>query len=61
VWLSDRVLVMSRGPGRVIADVEVDFERPRDQTLTADEKFRSMELELKLALDESMRATKDQR
>lgn len=54
VWLSDRVLVMSSGPGRVIADVRVDFERPRGQELVADQRFRELELRLKRLLNRSM-------
>jgi NitT/TauT family transport system ATP-binding protein len=31
VYLADRVLVLSRGPSRVIADIAVDIVHPRDQ------------------------------
>ena len=31
VYLADRVLVLSQGPSRVIADIAVDIPRPRDQ------------------------------
>jgi len=31
VYLADRVLVLSRGPSQVIADIAVDIARPRDQ------------------------------
>jgi NitT/TauT family transport system ATP-binding protein len=31
VYLADRVLVLSSGPSRVIADIAVDIARPRDQ------------------------------
>ena len=31
VYLADRVLVLSKGPSRVIADIPVDIARPRDQ------------------------------
>lgn len=31
VYLADRVLVLSTGPSRVIADIKVDIARPRDQ------------------------------
>jgi NitT/TauT family transport system ATP-binding protein len=31
VYLADRVIVLSRSPARVIADLDVDIPRPRDQ------------------------------
>ncbi|WP_421120259.1 ABC transporter ATP-binding protein [Aquihabitans daechungensis] len=37
--LSDRVLVMSPKPGRIVADVPVGFERPRPADLVADPAF----------------------
>jgi NitT/TauT family transport system ATP-binding protein len=33
-YLADRVLVLSRQPGRVVGSVEVDVARPREQTST---------------------------
>ena len=39
VYLSDRVLVMSARPGRLIADLEVDIPRPRDLRVKRDPKF----------------------
>ena len=34
VYTGDRVIVLSRGPGRVVADVPVDLPAPRDQIAT---------------------------
>jgi len=30
ITMADRVIVMSRGPGKIIADFSIDLERPRD-------------------------------
>lgn len=34
VFLSDRVLVMSERPGRIVEDIRIDLPRPRDPRLT---------------------------
>lgn len=39
IFLADRVLVMSPRPGRIVADLEVPLERPRDVTLLTDPDF----------------------
>lgn len=39
VFLSDRVLVMSARPGRVIREYEIPFARPRDYDLTTSAEF----------------------
>lgn len=42
LFLSDRVVVMSRGPARVIRDVRVPFLRPRDLQLRTSPEFQSL-------------------
>lgn len=39
IYLSDRVLVMSARPGRLIADIEVDIPRPRDLRVKREHRF----------------------
>ncbi len=39
VYLADRVIVMSARPGRVIADIPIDFDRPRDRALVETTEF----------------------
>jgi len=49
--LSDRVLVMSPRPGRIVADIEVSFARPRPLSLVESEKFGVLTGEIRRALD----------
>jgi NitT/TauT family transport system ATP-binding protein len=46
LYLSDRVLVMAAGPGRVIADLAVDFPRPRGIDVRADPELVRMKSEI---------------
>jgi len=42
VFLSDRVLVLSDRPGRIIADIAVSLPRPRDLSLLEEEHFAEL-------------------
>lgn len=61
VFLSDRVLVMSASPGRILADITVNLPRPRsDDTLVCPE-FMTLKAEcLRLIREESRRAHESQ-
>lgn len=39
VFLSDRVLVMSPRPGRIVADIEIDLPRPREIDVREEPRF----------------------
>ena len=42
IFLADRVLIMSAGPGRIIADLAVDLPRPRLPEVTAEPRFSEL-------------------
>ncbi len=51
VFLSDRILVLSVRPGKIVREVKVPFERPREQSIMKGNKFHHLVDELTEALD----------
>lgn len=47
VYLSDRVLVMAAQPGRVIADIPIPLERPRQQATRGEPAFARLGAEIR--------------
>lgn len=46
VYLSDRVVVMSGAPGRIVADIAIDFPRPRPLKVKRTPQFQAYEDEI---------------
>ncbi|MDF1706157.1 MAG: ABC transporter ATP-binding protein [Aeromicrobium sp.] len=46
IALSDRVVLMSHRPGRIVADMEIDLPRPRDEEVLRDTAFLAYHQEL---------------
>ena len=51
ILLSDRVVVMSPRPGRIVEDIPVAFERPREGHLRSEPRFVEMEDHLRGLLE----------
>lgn len=51
VFLSDRVIVMGRRPSRIVADVQIDFGRPRDIHLQETPEFSRFCAQLRDAIE----------
>ena len=47
VWLSDRVMVMSQRPGRIISDILVDLPRPRTLEMIYSAKFGAIAAQIR--------------
>ncbi|WP_185267141.1 ABC transporter ATP-binding protein [Halopseudomonas xiamenensis] len=61
VFLSDRIVVMSASPGRIIADIKVDLPRPRDQSLLTSPEFMMLKRQcLELIREQTLAAFKQQ-
>jgi NitT/TauT family transport system ATP-binding protein len=50
VFLADRVIVMSARPGRILADVRIELERPRTLEIRGDARFAAYAAELRRLL-----------
>ncbi len=53
LFLADRVLVLSARPGRIIREVIVPFDRPRDPSVMRSEEFHTLVDDLTEALHPS--------
>jgi len=42
VFLSDRIIVMSSGPGRIVEDITVSLPRPRTRDIEQSEEFQTI-------------------
>jgi NitT/TauT family transport system ATP-binding protein len=51
--LSDRVVVLSQRPGRIVADVPIDLPRPRTEELRTNERFVEYERLLRRHIEEA--------
>jgi NitT/TauT family transport system ATP-binding protein len=54
VFLSDRVLVMSSRPGRIIETIPIDLPRPRSLDVVADPLFAATVLRIRRLLEQNM-------
>ena len=54
VYLSDRVLVLSARPGRILTDVSIPFSRPRDPELKTSVEFLKKANEVRAALSQEI-------
>jgi NitT/TauT family transport system ATP-binding protein len=59
IYLSDRVIVMSARPGRIIADIPVDIPRPRPLAAKRSEEVVAYERQIWSLLEQEVRTTMD--
>jgi NitT/TauT family transport system ATP-binding protein len=53
IFLGDRVIVMSARPGRILADVRIELERPRTLEIRGDARFAAYAAQLRRLLTSS--------
>ena len=53
IFLSDRVIVMSKNPGTIKESIPIDIARPRDFHVRLAEGFRKTELHVRLLISEN--------
>ncbi len=52
VFLADRVIVMSRRPGRLVADISVDLPRPRSPAMIYEQRFLQLTKEVRAGIED---------
>jgi NitT/TauT family transport system ATP-binding protein len=57
VMLSDRIVVLSSRPAQIVADIEIDLERPRKPEVARSPKFADLTDRVFAALSDGMAAT----
>jgi NitT/TauT family transport system ATP-binding protein len=57
IYLSDRVIVMSARPGRIIADIAIEIARPRTLAVKRTERFLRYEDDVWALIEAQARAT----
>jgi ABC-type nitrate/sulfonate/bicarbonate transport system ATPase subunit len=57
IYLSDRVIVLSARPGRVLADIEVDIARPRELAVKRTPEFLKYENQVWTFIEEQVRTS----
>lgn len=57
IYLSDRVIVMSARPGRIIADIRIDIPRPRALAVKRTDAFLGYEDQVWGLIESQARAT----
>lgn len=55
IYLSDRVIVLSRRPAKVVADIRVELKRPRDQSVVRTDGFSKIKRDVLTAFGEGCR------
>lgn len=57
VYLSDRIIVMSSSPGRVVADISNPFSRPRNKFISSEPEFASIKRQcMELICNQTLKA-----
>jgi NitT/TauT family transport system ATP-binding protein len=51
IFLSDRVVVMSPRPGRIVADIKIDLPRPREIAVYDDPRFIAYQQEIRRTME----------
>jgi NitT/TauT family transport system ATP-binding protein len=60
VYLSDRVVVMSARPGRILADIRIDLARPRELTVKRTPEFQAYQEQIWQLIASQLQAASSQ-